>query len=91
MTRTTLVLAPSSPNFRTTPTGGHLTSDRFNVHQAHKHGGSSVESGFEPEALRLRNRHLTTRSPQPQIILLELVIFPFTPHGRRIEVFDKEI
>ncbi|GFT00636.1 hypothetical protein TNCV_141811 [Trichonephila clavipes] len=32
-TRTTPELAPSSSNFHTTPTGGHLSLDRFNVHQ----------------------------------------------------------
>ncbi|GBM91624.1 hypothetical protein AVEN_166667-1 [Araneus ventricosus] len=29
------------------------------------HGGSSVESGFEPAALRSRGRDLTTRPPRP--------------------------
>ncbi|GBM60456.1 hypothetical protein AVEN_117969-1 [Araneus ventricosus] len=29
------------------------------------HGGSSVESGFEPGTFRLRNRDLTTRSLRP--------------------------
>ncbi|GBO29463.1 hypothetical protein AVEN_87185-1 [Araneus ventricosus] len=28
------------------------------------HDGSSVESGFEPGILRLRGRHLTTRTPR---------------------------
>ncbi|GBM70800.1 hypothetical protein AVEN_127346-1 [Araneus ventricosus] len=53
MTRTTPDLAPSSQNFRTKPAGGHLTHVRFNVHQGHKYGGSSVESDFKPSALRL--------------------------------------
>ncbi|GBM07143.1 hypothetical protein AVEN_15400-1 [Araneus ventricosus] len=29
------------------------------------HDGSSVESGFEPGILRIRGRHLTTRTPRP--------------------------
>ncbi|GBN56744.1 hypothetical protein AVEN_273580-1 [Araneus ventricosus] len=68
MTRTTHELAPPPPKFRTTPTKGCLTHDvRFNAHQAHKHGGSSVESGFEPGALRLRSRDLTIRLLQWRI------------------------
>ncbi|GBM90151.1 hypothetical protein AVEN_20276-1 [Araneus ventricosus] len=31
------------------------------------HGGSSVESGFEPTILRSRGRDLTTRPPRPLI------------------------
>ncbi|GBM45569.1 hypothetical protein AVEN_69682-1, partial [Araneus ventricosus] len=29
------------------------------------HGGSSVESGFEPATFRSRGRDLTTRPPRP--------------------------
>ncbi|GBL72047.1 hypothetical protein AVEN_115068-1 [Araneus ventricosus] len=36
------------------------------------HGGSSVESGFEPETLRSRGRDLTTRPPRPVIIVGEM-------------------
>ncbi|GBO23015.1 hypothetical protein AVEN_197471-1 [Araneus ventricosus] len=61
MTRTTPDLAPSSPSFRTTPTRGRLTHVMFSVYRAHKRGGSSEESDFEPRALRLRYRELTTR------------------------------
>ncbi|GFT68927.1 hypothetical protein TNCV_1804561 [Trichonephila clavipes] len=32
-TRMTSELSPLSPNFLTTPTGGHLSFDRFNVHR----------------------------------------------------------
>ncbi|GBM44841.1 hypothetical protein AVEN_201088-1 [Araneus ventricosus] len=64
MTRTTLKLALSSPNFRTTPAGGRLTYVRFGMHQGHKQGGSSVGSGCGPGALRFRRRDLTTRSPR---------------------------
>ncbi|GFU91501.1 hypothetical protein TNCV_2542691 [Trichonephila clavipes] len=45
VTKTTPKLAPSSPNFRTIPTGGRLSIDRFNVHQPLLHGGSSTEQG----------------------------------------------
>ncbi|GBM71975.1 hypothetical protein AVEN_155340-1 [Araneus ventricosus] len=51
-------LAPPSPNIRTTTEAGRLTHARFNAHQTHNHGGSSVESGFEPGALRLQTRDL---------------------------------
>ncbi|GBM53447.1 hypothetical protein AVEN_109353-1 [Araneus ventricosus] len=48
MTRTTPELEPSSPNFSTILVGGRLTHCvSFNEQQVHKHGGSSVESGFE--------------------------------------------
>ncbi|GBO25826.1 hypothetical protein AVEN_256756-1, partial [Araneus ventricosus] len=53
-------MSPSFPHFSTTPPG-HLTHVRLNVLQANKHGGSSVESGFEPGNLSLRSRDLTTR------------------------------
>ncbi|GBO27993.1 hypothetical protein AVEN_226104-1 [Araneus ventricosus] len=49
MTKTTLELAPSSPNFRTTPTGGRL--DLSHDLTCNIHGGSTVESSFEPGAL----------------------------------------
>ncbi|GBL96977.1 hypothetical protein AVEN_182551-1 [Araneus ventricosus] len=59
-------LAPSSPNFRITPVGKPLTHEiRFNSHQAHIHGGSSVESGFEPVTLRPQSRDLTARPRWP--------------------------
>ncbi|GBL80424.1 hypothetical protein AVEN_92320-1 [Araneus ventricosus] len=64
MTRTTPELGPSSPNFRTAPAGGRLTHDIFSVHQAHKQNGSLVELGFEPRALQLRGRDLTSRPPR---------------------------
>ncbi|GBL87390.1 hypothetical protein AVEN_118337-1 [Araneus ventricosus] len=35
---------------RTTPAGGRLIHGRSNVYQAHKYGGFSAESGFQPEA-----------------------------------------
>ncbi|GFT06470.1 uncharacterized protein TNCV_3356031 [Trichonephila clavipes] len=33
VTRTTPELAPPSPNYHTTPTGGRLSNERFNVHR----------------------------------------------------------
>ncbi|GBN08195.1 hypothetical protein AVEN_57211-1 [Araneus ventricosus] len=65
MTRTTSELAPPSLNFRTTSAEGRLAHVRFNVHQAHKHYGSSVESGFEPGALRLHGRDHATWPLRP--------------------------
>ncbi|GFS93318.1 hypothetical protein TNCV_2697761 [Trichonephila clavipes] len=38
-------LAPSSPNFYTTTTGGRLNTDRFNVHRPPPHGGFLAASG----------------------------------------------
>ncbi|GBN57661.1 hypothetical protein AVEN_23965-1 [Araneus ventricosus] len=81
MTRTTPELAPPSPNFRATPTGGRLaTTYDLVCNRPYAtgnrpyppcmpvgiHGGSSVESGFEPATLRSRGRDLTTRPPRPQ-------------------------
>ncbi|GBM51275.1 hypothetical protein AVEN_267141-1 [Araneus ventricosus] len=66
MTRVTPEVAPPLQN---SAQHQHLTHDvRFNIHQAHMHGGSSVESGFEPGALRSRRQDLTTRPPQPDNI-----------------------
>ncbi|GBN02243.1 hypothetical protein AVEN_116428-1 [Araneus ventricosus] len=56
-------LALPSPNFRSISAGGNLTLLRFNMHQAHKHGGYSAESRLEPEALRLGSRDLTPNPP----------------------------
>ncbi|GBO08830.1 hypothetical protein AVEN_169269-1 [Araneus ventricosus] len=66
MTRTTPEQVSPSPNIRTTPAGGRLTHDvRFNMHQAHIHGGSSMESvsnvkrpGPKAETLSLSHRGL---------------------------------
>ncbi|GBN30685.1 hypothetical protein AVEN_116732-1 [Araneus ventricosus] len=66
MTRTTPEQARPSPNFLTTPAKIRLDHVRFNVHQAHKHDRSTVESGFGPGVLRLRSRYFaTTRPPCP--------------------------
>ncbi|GBO32227.1 hypothetical protein AVEN_273073-1 [Araneus ventricosus] len=60
MARITPELAPSSPNFCTTPAGGHFThSDRFNMHQVQIHGGSSSETGFEFGTLQSQAETLT--------------------------------
>ncbi|GBM87928.1 hypothetical protein AVEN_186028-1 [Araneus ventricosus] len=51
----------------------HHTSGRtsgpygFNVHQTSIHGGSSMESGFEPRILRSCGRDLTIRPPRPSM------------------------
>ncbi|GBL74821.1 hypothetical protein AVEN_243670-1 [Araneus ventricosus] len=66
MSRTTPEPAPSSPSFRTTLSGGHLTpAVRFSSHQAHRHDSSSVECVFEPGTLRPQDLHLTTRPLRP--------------------------
>ncbi|GBM59034.1 hypothetical protein AVEN_104706-1, partial [Araneus ventricosus] len=64
MTRTTPELAPLSRSFHSTPPFGPLCMG----YQAAGpiHGGSSVESGFEPGTLRLQSRDLTTRPPPPR-------------------------
>ncbi|GBM20657.1 hypothetical protein AVEN_230243-1 [Araneus ventricosus] len=67
MTRTAPGLAHPSSNFRTTLAGGRLPHNiRFNVHQSHMRGGSSVESGFE----------LEPSVPEAQTLPLSY-IFPF--------------
>ncbi|GBM17854.1 hypothetical protein AVEN_260180-1 [Araneus ventricosus] len=53
MTRTTPELTPTSSNFHTTQAERRLTHVTDNMHQARKHGGSSVESGSEYGSLRL--------------------------------------
>ncbi|GBN70401.1 hypothetical protein AVEN_216371-1 [Araneus ventricosus] len=52
MWRTTPELASPSPNFHATPMGGHLATTYDLTCNRPIHGGSSVESGFEPGALR---------------------------------------
>ncbi|GBL76817.1 hypothetical protein AVEN_53478-1 [Araneus ventricosus] len=60
MTRATpeLDLPLQAPNTHT-PAGGCLTHVGFGVYRAHRHGGSSVGSGFEPGALRHRSRNFS--------------------------------
>ncbi|GBM50046.1 hypothetical protein AVEN_172927-1 [Araneus ventricosus] len=65
MTKTTAELAPPSPNFHATPTGGRLATTYDLECSRPIHGGSSVESGFEPGTLRPQSRDLTSRPPQP--------------------------
>ncbi|GBL76992.1 hypothetical protein AVEN_12653-1 [Araneus ventricosus] len=64
MSRTIPELALPFLNFLTIPAGGRLTRVRFRVNQTHIHGGSSVESGFEPGALRLRSQDVTIKQPR---------------------------
>ncbi|GBN08304.1 hypothetical protein AVEN_90466-1 [Araneus ventricosus] len=51
--------------FYATPTGRRLTTTYDLTCNRPIHGGSSVESGFEPGTLRLQSRDLTTRPPWP--------------------------
>ncbi|GBN27730.1 hypothetical protein AVEN_62142-1 [Araneus ventricosus] len=44
--------------------GERLNHVRLSVHQTHKHGGSSVEMGFETGTLQRRSRDPTTRPPR---------------------------
>ncbi|GFW06441.1 hypothetical protein TNCV_2187751 [Trichonephila clavipes] len=46
VTRMTPELAPSSPNFHTTPMGGRLRLDIFNTQWPPLHGGSSAVQGL---------------------------------------------
>ncbi|GBN31429.1 hypothetical protein AVEN_84786-1 [Araneus ventricosus] len=72
---TTLEIAPplqtSAPHQRE-----DVWPDRFNVHQICSHGGSSVESGFEPGTLLPQGRDLTTRPPSSYSYLEISPIFP---------------
>ncbi|GBM63668.1 hypothetical protein AVEN_253132-1 [Araneus ventricosus] len=45
-----------SPNFHYTPAGGRVTLEGFNLYQARRHGGSSVQSCLEPATIRSQNR-----------------------------------
>ncbi|GBM37686.1 hypothetical protein AVEN_9970-1 [Araneus ventricosus] len=59
MTRTTSEPPLPSPYFRIPPVGEVLAQDvRFNMHQVHMHGGSSVQSSLEPGILGPRSRDL---------------------------------
>ncbi|GFV43781.1 hypothetical protein TNCV_4609391 [Trichonephila clavipes] len=55
VTRTTPELAPSSPNFHSTPTGGYLSLDRFNVHR------SSTRRVFSGTWIKLMTRRPRVR------------------------------
>ncbi|GBN13270.1 hypothetical protein AVEN_124679-1 [Araneus ventricosus] len=63
MRRTTPELAPTSPTFPATPTRGRLATTFYL--ECPIHGGSSVQSCFEPTILRFRGRDLATRPPRP--------------------------
>ncbi|GBO45845.1 hypothetical protein AVEN_164697-1 [Araneus ventricosus] len=69
MTRTTPRLAPplqtSTPHQR----GGVWPLRMIWRATGPIHGGSSVESGLEPGALRFQSRDLTTRPPRPAFII----------------------
>ncbi|GBN27546.1 hypothetical protein AVEN_61955-1 [Araneus ventricosus] len=61
MTRKT----PKVPRFHATPSGGRSATTYDLACDRCIHGGSSVESGFEPGALRPQSRDLATRPPWP--------------------------
>ncbi|GBN14836.1 hypothetical protein AVEN_213322-1 [Araneus ventricosus] len=65
MMRMTLELAPPSPIVHTTPAEARLTHVIFYVLQAHKQGGSSVISGFEPGASGTDVKILPQGPPRP--------------------------
>ncbi|GFU70799.1 hypothetical protein TNCV_1708221 [Trichonephila clavipes] len=50
VTRTTPKLAPSSPNFHTTPMEGRLSVDRINVHWSSLAGQSSAARAHDTSA-----------------------------------------
>ncbi|GBL89168.1 hypothetical protein AVEN_158434-1, partial [Araneus ventricosus] len=62
MTRTAPELAPPSPLFHATPTGGRLAT-AYDL--ACNNGGSSVKLGLESVTLRPQSRYPTTRPPRP--------------------------
>ncbi|GBN50212.1 hypothetical protein AVEN_17087-1 [Araneus ventricosus] len=62
---TTPEMTPLSPNFHATPEVGRLAITYDLACSSPIHGGSSVESGFEPGALRPEGRGLTTRRQRP--------------------------
>ncbi|GBM34476.1 hypothetical protein AVEN_106715-1 [Araneus ventricosus] len=53
--------------------GGTFGPDRLKVHQTLLHGGSSVESGFEPGTFRPQGRDLTTWPLRPKSCLNALI------------------
>ncbi|GBM00751.1 hypothetical protein AVEN_150916-1 [Araneus ventricosus] len=78
MTRTTLELASSFPNFCAKPAEGRLAHVvRFNVHQTHTHGVSLVESVFEAGNLRPQGLNVTSRPPLTQDMLEVITCCPF--------------
>ncbi|GBO15125.1 hypothetical protein AVEN_60710-1, partial [Araneus ventricosus] len=44
---------------------GYVSNTTTHLPHSSFHGGSSVESGFEPGTLRLQGRSLATWSPRP--------------------------
>ncbi|GBL98552.1 hypothetical protein AVEN_111660-1 [Araneus ventricosus] len=66
MTRTTSELAPPSPNFRATPTGGRLATT-YDLACNRPHTRRIFSGiGFRTCDLRSRGRDLTTRPPRPK-------------------------
>ncbi|GBN57146.1 hypothetical protein AVEN_181694-1 [Araneus ventricosus] len=64
MKRMTPEIEPRSSIFHTIPAGGRLiTYIWLKVQQAHMHGRSSIELGFETETLWFRSGDITTGTP----------------------------
>ncbi|GFV85425.1 hypothetical protein TNCV_3772491 [Trichonephila clavipes] len=63
--RTTPELAPLSPNFYTTPAGGHFSLDILNVYRPSLHGGSSAVLGSDSWHAVHESVTLTTTLPRP--------------------------
>ncbi|GBM29920.1 hypothetical protein AVEN_111228-1 [Araneus ventricosus] len=58
------------------------------------HGGSSVESGFEPATLRPRGRDLTTRPPRPKLVsdlLLSTAAFEALKENIQMHKFESKL
>ncbi|GBO33244.1 hypothetical protein AVEN_258333-1 [Araneus ventricosus] len=73
MTRATAELAHRSPSFHATPMGGRLATTYDLPRNRPIHGGSSVESGFEPGTFRPQSPDLATMPPRP-LLLIENVL-----------------
>ncbi|GFS75475.1 hypothetical protein TNCV_1640811 [Trichonephila clavipes] len=77
MMRTTRKLAPPSPNYDTTPTGGCLSSRPFNVHRCPTRRVFSG-TGLELMTCLPRSDTLTTGLPQPPQACLKTELHSFT-------------
>ncbi|GBN45181.1 hypothetical protein AVEN_65602-1 [Araneus ventricosus] len=71
MTRTTSGLAPPSPNFHTTPTGGRLTTTYGLAYNGPHTRRICSEIVFGTWSLRPQSRDPTTRPPRPSMTLVK--------------------
>ncbi|GBO41512.1 hypothetical protein AVEN_199498-1 [Araneus ventricosus] len=67
MMKTTPDMVPYSPNFCTTPASEHLTTPTYDLACSRPNTRQIFRVGFEPGALRLCGRHITTRQPRPHL------------------------